>query len=104
MLCYTYSYTFESILEVNIPEISVLLGDNNPRPNTKTKQGWDYNCKFLEELAHKLFGQKFQQLMELLAKSIDVSMYDTQGKAFIACSQSYARKWLSEQGDGVVDS
>ncbi len=94
----------ERNMEVIIPEISILLGDSNPGPNTKTKQGYDYNCKFREDLAHKLFGQKFRQLMELLAKSIDVSMYDTQGKAFIACAQSYARKRLSEQDEGEVDS
>jgi len=57
-----------------------------------------------EDLAKGLFGKKIKQIMELIAEDIDLSSYDSEIKVYIQLAQNWAKKWLSDQGDGVVDS
>ena len=88
--------------EIIVPQIVLLVGHIDIRLGKRTGKVHSYELS--EDLAKGLFGKKIKQLMELIAEDIDLSSYDSDIKVYIQLAQNWAKKWLSDQGDGAVDS
>jgi len=88
--------------EIIVPQIVLLVGNIDIRPGKRTGKVHSYELG--EDLAKGLFGKKIKQLMELIAEDIDLSSYDSDIKVYIQLAQNWAKKWLSDQGDGAMDS
>ena len=86
--------------EIIFPQIVLLIGDIAPRPSGET--GWVYPYELRTDIASGLFGAKLNQLMQFLSEGVDCSMYDSEIRAYIELCQQAAKKWLADQGNGVV--
>jgi len=86
--------------DVIVPQIVLLVGHIDIRPAKVT--GKEYSYELSIDLAKGLFGKKIKQFMELIAKGIDLSNYDSEVRTYIELAQNCAKNWLADQGDGVV--
>ena len=86
--------------EIIIPQIVGLIGNFDKRPAVKT--GWTYRYEISIDVVNGLFGTKLKQLMQYLSEDADYSMYDSEIRTYIELCQQAAKKWLADQGNGVV--
>ena len=85
--------------EIIIPQMVFLIGEIQQNPGQKSGQVYHY--KFQEDIAKGIFGKNFKQLMKILAEDIDLSIYDNEIKNYVQLCQNYAKKWITDQGNGV---
>ncbi len=85
--------------DIIVPQIVLLVGHIDIRPGKRT--GTVHSYELGGDLAKGLFGKKIKQVMELIAEGVDLSNYDSEVRRYIKLAQNCAKKWLSDQGDGV---
>lgn len=79
---------------VMVPQIIALVVDSG----STVKEGkCVYTSKFNEDVARKLFGEDgLGQLLRLVAKPVETSKFNDEGRAMIECARRYATDSISE--------
>ncbi len=86
--------------QVIIPQIVILIGDIESNRDPRSEQIYKY--KFQEDIAKGIFGKNLKYLMHILIKDIDLSIYNDEIKNYVSMFQNSAKKWIADQGNGIV--
>ena len=87
--------------EIIIPQIVLLIGEIDIKRGPT--DGKEYHYELNEGIGKGVFGNSFKRIMQLLAEDIDLSGYSSETRTYVDLCRSWARRWLGEQGNGIVN-